>query len=115
MTAEMFGIGWREKGALVVVKPPGDFGRVGILEIDDGVFISIEEAGSPRLLRSVGHSGEAELGGGIEFFLVKAVEQSGGGGPIKASIVEAEPDAGHVLGMAPFDLFPPWQSRDKAF
>jgi hypothetical protein len=29
--------------------------------------------------------------------------------------VEAEPDAGHVVAMAPFGFFLPCHSRDKAF
>jgi hypothetical protein len=86
----------------MVVEPPGDFGRVRVLEIDDGVFVAIEQAGSPRLRSPVGHAGEAELRRGIEFFLVKAVEKSGGGGAIKTAVVETQPDAGHVVAMAPF-------------
>ena len=30
----------REKGRDVVVKPPGNAGRGGILEVDDGVFVA---------------------------------------------------------------------------
>ena len=54
MTAELFGVRGREKRALMVVEPPGNFGRVGVLEIDDGVFVAIEEAGSPGLLKRDG-------------------------------------------------------------
>ena len=111
----MLGISGRQERALVVVEPPSDFGRVRVLKIDDGIFVAIEEAGSPGLRSPMGHACKAELRGGIEFFPVKAVEKSGGGGPIKTSVVEAEPDAGHVLEMAPFGFFLPWQSRDKAF
>ena len=34
----------REKGRLVVIEPPGDPGRSGVLEIHDGVFIAGEFA-----------------------------------------------------------------------
>ena len=30
----------REEGAEVVIEPPGDSGRGGIFEIDDGVFVA---------------------------------------------------------------------------
>lgn len=104
MTTELLGIRRREKRALMVIEPPGDFRRVRVLEIDDGVFVAIEEAGSPRLGSTMGHTGEAELRGGIKRFLVKAIEQSSRGGAIKATIVETQPDAGHVLEMAPFSF-----------
>jgi hypothetical protein len=96
MSAEMFGVRRIEKRALMVVEPPGHFGRVGILEIDDGVFVAVEKAGSPGLLSAMGHSCEMKLGGGIEFFLVETVEESGGSGPIKTAVMEAEPDSGHI-------------------
>ena len=31
-----------KKGALVVIEPPGDVSRTGILEVHDGVLVSIE-------------------------------------------------------------------------
>ena len=34
----------REEGRLVVIEPPGDLGRGGVLEIDDGVFVAGEVA-----------------------------------------------------------------------
>src|SRR6202035_446472 len=115
MSAEMLGVRWGETRALMVVEPPADFGRVRVLEIDDGVFVAIEKTGSPRLRGAMGHAGKAEFRCGIEFLLVKAVEKSCRGGPIKTAVVEAQPDAGHVVAMAPFSFFLPWQSRDKAF
>jgi hypothetical protein len=35
---------WGEEGGLVMVEPPGDAGRGGVLEIDDGVFVAGEFA-----------------------------------------------------------------------
>lgn len=104
MTTELLGIRRRKKRALMVVEPPGNFRRVRVLEIDDGVFVAIEEAGSPRLLRAMGHTCETELRGRIKRFLIKTIEQSSRGGAIKATIVETQPDAGHVLEMAPFSF-----------
>jgi hypothetical protein len=43
----------------------------------------------------MGHAREAELGGGIKPFAVKAVKESSGSRAIKTAIVEAEPDLGH--------------------
>jgi hypothetical protein len=50
------------------------------------------------------HAGETEFRRGIKLFLVKAVEKSGGGGPIKTTVVKTEPDAGHVVAMVPFSF-----------
>src|SRR5208282_5999708 len=103
------------KRALMVVEPPGNFGRVCIFTIDDGVFIAIEEAGSPWLRSTMGHARDAELRGGIECFRVKAIKKSGRGGAIKTAIVEAQPDTGHVLAMAPFSFFLPCTAETKPF
>ena len=39
---EVGGVGGSQECALVMIEPPGDFGRAGILEVDDGVFVAIE-------------------------------------------------------------------------
>ncbi len=31
-----------EEGGLVMIEPPGDFGRRGVLEVDDGVLVAGE-------------------------------------------------------------------------
>ena len=45
-------VGGRQKRAFMMVEPPGDFGRAGILEIHDGIFVAIKvvliEQGSRR-------------------------------------------------------------------
>jgi hypothetical protein len=63
----------------------------------------------------MGHASEAELRGRIKRFLIKAIEQSSRGGAIKAAVVEAQPDAGHVLEMAPFSFFLPYTAETKPF
>ncbi len=100
--AELLGVGGREESALVMVKPPGNFRGIRILEVDDNIFIAVEEAFIPGLRGAVRHAGEAELGGGVEALAVKAVKKSSGGGSVKATIVETEPDPGHDEMMAPF-------------
>ena len=42
MPAEIFRIGSRQKRTLMMIEPPGDFGGVGILEIDDRVLVAVE-------------------------------------------------------------------------
>jgi hypothetical protein len=54
-----------------------------------------------------------ELGGGVEFFLVKAVEKSGGSGPIKTAVVKAEPDAGHVVEVG-LSVFPALEKQGQS-
>src|SRR5216684_1908380 len=39
---EVRGIRWRQKSALMVVKPPSDLRRTGIFEIYNGIFIAIK-------------------------------------------------------------------------
>ena len=39
---EVLRILWRQECALMVIEPPGDFSRTGILEVHDGVLVSIE-------------------------------------------------------------------------
>ena len=39
---EVFLILLGKKGALMMVEPPGNFGRTGIFEVHNGVFIAIE-------------------------------------------------------------------------
>ena len=40
---EMLGVLGLQKRALVMVEPPGEQRRAGILEIDDGVFVAVEQ------------------------------------------------------------------------
>ena len=39
---EMGGVGRREKGAFVVIEPPGNVGRTGVFEIDNRVLIAVK-------------------------------------------------------------------------
>src|ERR1700691_6016454 len=88
---EMLGVGGRQKRALMVVEPPSEFGRAGIFEIHDGVFVAVECAVLEGLRGLVRHAGVEEFGGGIDALLVKARENRGGGGSVEAFIVEANP------------------------
>jgi hypothetical protein len=71
---EVGGIGGRKKSAFVVIEPPRDFRRAGILEIDDGVFVAgeiglIEEGAGP-----VDEATELVGGAGVDALLVETAE-----------------------------------------
>jgi len=91
----LFGVGGREKRALVMVEPPGYFRRIRKLEIHDDVFVAIEQARFPGLRRAVRHPSEAKFRVVVESFAIKSVEESSRSSAIKAAIVKAEPDLGH--------------------
>src|SRR5271168_5465123 len=99
--AEMFGVGGRQKGALMMIEPPGEPRRAGILEIDDGVFVAIKCAVLERLRSLVGHPGIEELGCGIDALFIKTRENRGGGGSVEAFIVETNPDLQFPLLSTP--------------
>ncbi len=56
----------------------------------------------PRLHRSMRHSREVEIRIGLEAFPVKTIEESGGGGAIKATVVKAQADSGHERTIQAF-------------
>ena len=41
---EAFVVGGGEESGKVVVKPPGEFGALGVAEVHDGIFVSREDA-----------------------------------------------------------------------
>jgi hypothetical protein len=78
-----------------MIEPPGQFRRIGKLEIHDDVFVAIEETRFPGLRGAVRHPREAELRGLVKSFAIKAVKESSRSSAVKAAIVKAEPDLGH--------------------
>src|SRR3974377_82355 len=92
---EILGVGWSQERALVMIKPPGHFWRVGILEIDDDILIAVEKRILPGVFCFVGHPAEAEFSFGVEMFPVETVEKRRRSGAIEAAIVKAESDLGH--------------------
>ena len=44
IAAEVLGVFGLEEGALVVIEPPSKAGRAGVLEVDDGVLVAVEDA-----------------------------------------------------------------------
>src|SRR5207302_8453956 len=88
LLGELFGVGGREKRALVMVEPPGHFRRVGKLEVHDDVFVAIKQSRFPGLRGAMSHPREAELRGLVKAFAIKAVEERSGSCAIKAAIVK---------------------------
>src|SRR5215469_12589905 len=78
-----------------MIKPPGHFGRVRVLEIDDDILVSVEKPILPRVFCFVGHPAEAEFSFGVEMFPVETVEKRRRSGAIEAAIVKAQSDLGH--------------------
>src|SRR5690349_25088395 len=115
MLAKMPGIFRREKRALVMIEPPGKLRRIRVLEVDNYVFIAVEDSALPGVARAVSHAAEMKLGGGVEAFAIKAIEERGGGGAVKAAIVKTEPYASHVELECAFLSLGADFVRDKAF
>src|SRR5215831_17051099 len=87
----MIRVGGAEEGALVVVKPPRQAGIAGVLEIDDGVFIAVEQVGVEGLGSPVSHARVPELGGRVNRPVNEAAEKCGRGRAIEAMVVVEHP------------------------
>jgi hypothetical protein len=84
-----------------MVEPPGDFGRIRVLEINDGIFVAVEETLFPRVLGLMSHPAEVEFGLGIKAFPVKAVKKRRGSSAIETAIMETQSDLGHRERVCP--------------
>jgi len=114
MRTKVFGVSRREEGALVMVKPPGDFGRIGIFEVDDDVLIAVEETGFPGLGSAVGHAAEAKFGSRVKSFAIESDKKCRRSSAVKTAVVVTEPDAGHRFErVEPFVLYAPWAGVAK--
>ncbi len=82
----------REKRALVMVKPPGDLWRSGILEVDDGVLVAIKIGFIEERARAMHQAGELEVHVRPDAFAVEAGKQRGRGRPVKTFAVKKDPD-----------------------
>src|SRR5438552_16027876 len=93
--AELYSVGRRQKRALMMDKPPRHFRRIRKLEIYNYIFVAVEEACFPGLLRAVRHPCKTELRALVKSLAIKPVKESGRSGAIKTAIVKTEPDLGH--------------------
>ncbi len=87
---EMLGVLRLQERALMVVEPPGQQRGAGILEIDDGVFVTVESAVLKRLRGLVGHAGIEEFRVGIDALPVEAGKDRRRRRPVEAFIVKAD-------------------------
>ena len=63
-----------EEGAEVVIEPPGDFGRGGIFEVDDGVFVAGEVGFVKEGAGAVDEAAKLVGGVGADALLVETAE-----------------------------------------
>jgi hypothetical protein len=85
---EMLGIRFREKGALVMVKPPRKALGAGILEIDNHILFCIEQSRIKQLSRAVHHAVIAKLRFGIDALPIEAREYGRRACPVETPIVK---------------------------
>ena len=74
---EVGGVGRGKKGAFVVIEPPGDFGRTGVLEIDDGILVAVELRLVEKSARTMQQAGVNEIHIAADAFPVETGEQGG--------------------------------------
>jgi len=111
----MFRIGKRQKRALMMIEPPGNLGRVGVLEIDDRVLVAVEQSVLPGLHRTMRHSREVKVRVRVKPLPIKTIKQRSRGGAIKAAVVETQADSGHERTVRAF-LCDGWDAATrKAF
>ena len=71
----------------MMVEPPGQLRVAGILEIDDGVLIAIEQAVFEDLRGPVGHACIFEVRVGVKRAPDEAAEERGRGGAVETVVV----------------------------
>ena len=76
-----------QKGAGVVVEPPGQPLVAGVLEVHDDVLVSAEEVVGKGLAGLVGHAEQAETGARLDPGEVEAHEDGGRAGAVEAVVV----------------------------
>ena len=87
VVAEMFAVLGRQKGALVMIEPPGEARVGGIFKVDNGVDVAVEHARLKQLRSFVRQAGEEKLGAGIELFFHETAEEGRGGRAVETMIV----------------------------
>jgi hypothetical protein len=98
---EMGSILGREERALVMIEPPGNFRRTGILEIDDGILIAVEINLVKERARPMQEPGESEIHIPAYALAVEAGKERGGRGSIEAFVVIKNSDSQLIPQFAP--------------
>src|SRR5262245_1876957 len=86
---EMLGIRLREEGALVVVKPPCQAFRAGILEVDDRILVAVKHSFVKELPGVMNQPEVVHLRLGIHPGLIQASEEGGRTSPVETMVVKA--------------------------
>src|SRR5579859_5307725 len=97
---ELRGILWREERTQVVVEPPGDLVRAGVLEVDDGVLVAVELALVKQRTGAMDEAAELEGDVFADAVAIEAREDGGRARAVETLIVEEDPD----LQCAPFPV-----------
>jgi hypothetical protein len=75
----------------VVIEPPGDFGRTGILEIDNGILVAIELVFVEERAGAMQQAGVNEFHIAANAFAVETREQRSRGSAVKTFVVIKDP------------------------
>jgi hypothetical protein len=75
--SEMFRVGFREEGALVMVEPPSQPGAAGILEVNDHVLFAVKDIFVEELARAMHQTAVTYRGPGIDALLIETRENRG--------------------------------------
>jgi hypothetical protein len=75
-----------------MVEPPSDFGRTGVLEIDDGIFVAVEMRFIKERSRAMQQAGEDEGGVLANALAVKPGEECGGASSVETLVVVKDSD-----------------------
>jgi hypothetical protein len=71
----------------MMIEPPGNLGRTGVFEIDDGVFITVEMRLVEERAGAMQQAGKNEFGVVANAFAIEAGKQCGGAGPVETLVV----------------------------
>src|SRR5206468_10690189 len=93
VAAEVFGVSRSEERALVMIEPPRQAVGAGILEVDDGVLIAVENIRLEKLAGPVHQAAVTELRLGVDRGPIKTGEESRGAGAVKALVMETHSDS----------------------
>jgi hypothetical protein len=74
-----------------VIEPPGDVGRTGVLEIDDGILVAVKLFLIEKSARTMQEAGVHEVDIAADSFPVETCEQGCRASPIKTLVVIKNP------------------------
>jgi hypothetical protein len=72
----------------MMIEPPGQLRRTGILKVNDGVFVAVKQTLIEELRRAMRQAGVGKFRLGMNRLPHKAREDGGRGGSVKAPVVK---------------------------